>query len=171
MWTTIIFIISFVFTLISYIIHNYYHYREYKTGKHKEGKFGKFIELGYVTWILMGIFDPLNLGVSYYIFVPLGLIISVLGIIILSKTLGKLEKLHEGRGIIKEGIYVKLRHPIYYGTILVVIGIPLIFQTTLTLISSAIWISFMLVWRYWEEKSLTKKFGKEYEEYKKETWF
>ena len=71
--------------------------------------------------------------------------------------------------LVKKGIYARTRHPMYLGIILILIGIPLISSSLLVALYSFITI-LMIFWliRY-EEKHLAKKFGKEYEKYKKET--
>ena len=69
--------------------------------------------------------------------------------------------------IVKTGIYKIVRHPIYSSDIVLAFGIFFIFQTFDVLLC-IIWLSVVLFfWMKLEEKSLIRKFGKEYEEYKR----
>jgi protein-S-isoprenylcysteine O-methyltransferase Ste14 len=73
--------------------------------------------------------------------------------------------------LVKKGVYSKLRHPMYIGIMLMHIGFPIASRSLLTLVSSVIWVSIILSWRYMEEKSLERKFGEKYVEYRKSTLF
>ena len=59
----------------------------------------------------------------------------------------------------------------YLGIILLHVGFPLAAKSLLTLLSAIIWVPLILMWKYWEEKDLGEKFGKEYREYKNRTFF
>ena len=78
---------------------------------------------------------------------------------------------HESEHLVTEGIYSRVRNPMYLGTILIHIGFPIAAKSLLTLISAVIWIPLILVWKYVEGKQLERKFGQEYLEYKKQTFF
>jgi protein-S-isoprenylcysteine O-methyltransferase Ste14 len=70
--------------------------------------------------------------------------------------------------IIKSGTYSIVRHPIYSADIVLGIGIFL-FIPRIDVIISIMWMIFILLfWMKLEEKSLEKRFGKEYLEYKKQ---
>ncbi len=77
---------------------------------------------------------------------------------------------HEPGELITAGIYSKIRHPMYIGFIIWIIGFPVYMNAGFTLASAVIWIPQFLYWRRSEEKQLEKKY-KEYPEYKKRTWF
>jgi protein-S-isoprenylcysteine O-methyltransferase Ste14 len=72
--------------------------------------------------------------------------------------------------LITKGIYSKIRHPMYLGFILWLIGFPLIFGAFTSLILSLIFIVNILFWRYLEEKELKERFPS-YNDYKKKTIF
>ena len=73
--------------------------------------------------------------------------------------------------LVTEGIYSKLRNPMYFGIILMHIGFPLASRSLLTLLSAAMWTILIFLWKYMEGKDLEKKFGAEYLEYKRRTFF
>jgi protein-S-isoprenylcysteine O-methyltransferase Ste14 len=76
----------------------------------------------------------------------------------------------QGQGLATKGLYSKLRHPMYYGFILWVLGLPIFMNSLFALASALIWIPQFLYWGISEEKELEKKHA-EYKEYKKKTWF
>ena len=72
--------------------------------------------------------------------------------------------------LITAGIYSKIRHPMYLGFIIWIIGLPMFTNAGFTLASAIIWIPHILYWKSSEERQLAKKY-KDYQEYKKRTWF
>lgn len=67
-----------------------------------------------------------------------------------------------------EGILSKVRHPIYLGTILLLIGFALFDPRVPTLISVSCMFLYLPFGIYFEEKKLIKQFGQKYLDYKKE---
>ena len=70
----------------------------------------------------------------------------------------------------KRGIYSKIRHPMYSGFIIWIIGLPIFMNSLFTLASATIWIPQILYWRITEERQIEKKY-KDYQDYKRKTWF
>ena len=68
--------------------------------------------------------------------------------------------------LIQHGIYKYVRHPIYFGTILVFLGIPLILTSLYGLATMALVIPLFLNRIRMEEKLLIEEFGAEYERYR-----
>jgi protein-S-isoprenylcysteine O-methyltransferase Ste14 len=69
--------------------------------------------------------------------------------------------------VITKGVFGIVRHPIYLGSILLYAGF---IALTLSLASFAIWlviVAFYYVLSQYEERLLTERFGKEYEDYMK----
>jgi protein-S-isoprenylcysteine O-methyltransferase Ste14 len=88
------------------------------------------------------------------------------------RTLGRFFTAHlrvnEGRRLIKEGIYRKLRHPSYFGMIFSFIGLPLAFCSLYGLIYMVVvGIPGILFRINLEERFLIGEFGEEYVEYRK----
>jgi protein-S-isoprenylcysteine O-methyltransferase Ste14 len=77
----------------------------------------------------------------------------------------------EANKLVKTGIYKKVRHPIYLFGLLFLLGIILIAQMFPLILILAIIIALQIKRINNEEKVLTEKFGNEYLEYKKQTWF
>lgn len=74
------------------------------------------------------------------------------------------------RGLMTKGIYSKIRHPMYYGGILVYVGAALFFKSWLGLGLTLFLVIPILFWFIKKEEGLLyEKFGKEYPLYKKKT--
>lgn len=71
--------------------------------------------------------------------------------------------------IVTVGVYARLRHPIYSADLALAWGV-FFFLPELKIFLSVIWLTAVLLfWLKLEEWALIKKFGSEYEEYKKRT--
>ncbi|HVB86277.1 MAG TPA: isoprenylcysteine carboxylmethyltransferase family protein [Candidatus Dormibacteraeota bacterium] len=64
-----------------------------------------------------------------------------------------------------QGIYARMRHPRYVGSLLAIIGACLLAGTRLTWIVSAVWAVLMLVSILLEEREMHARFGAAYVEY------
>lgn len=69
--------------------------------------------------------------------------------------------------IIKEGVYSKVRHPIYSADIVLGWGIFFFYPDVRFLIGAHLFMFVLLFWMKREEKALTEKFGDDYIEYKR----
>ena len=70
--------------------------------------------------------------------------------------------------VIKKGVFRLVRHPVYLGAILLILGL-LVYSLSLS--ASGVWIVIILFYIHisrHEEKLLLRKFGKAYEDYQKE---
>ena len=77
---------------------------------------------------------------------------------------GKSENIEK---IMTNGMYSKIRHPLYLGIIIMNIGVALAFGVVLTFIFSFISIVHWIMTAIAEEESLLKKFPEEYAQYQK----
>jgi protein-S-isoprenylcysteine O-methyltransferase Ste14 len=126
---------------------------------------------GYFAWGLMVFWDPIKIDVSGTVVFWLGMVMVVLGILLLIVSTVTKRGFGEIDHLVTKGIYTRIRHPMYLGLILIHIGFPLGMGSLLTLASVVIWIPLIILWWYWEEENLEKKFGKEYSEYQKRSFF
>jgi len=104
----------------------------------------------------------------------IGMLITITGVIIwiiARITLGKYFTMSTiPKGLITNGIYSKLRHPMYYGGILIYIGGGLFFRSIVGLIFTVILILPMLIYFAIEEDKLLRlKFKEKYSNYKLKT--
>ena len=77
----------------------------------------------------------------------------------------------EGQKIIKNGIYKYIRHPGYFGELLIFFGLGFVTYSLLGILGAFI-VSLIIYFGEVipEEKYMLEKFGKEYQEYMKETF-
>ena len=119
-------------------------------------------------------FGLFNYNLGYYI----GFALFIIGIIlqgIAEATLGKyyLPSIGtvEGQKIFKDGIYKYIRHPGYLGEIIIFFGLGFVTYSLLGILGAFILSLIVYVGEVIpEEKYMLEKFGKEYEEYMKETF-
>jgi protein-S-isoprenylcysteine O-methyltransferase Ste14 len=169
-----IFISAFIVCFISYALHTYWHFQVYKGVDFKQRGIlfnvitHLIVFVGYFAFGFMIFSDPLQ--------VKMHIVIRMIGFITaLSGALIGLLATKEKKGyqeldyLVKTGIYSKLRNPMYFGLVLMHIGLPLAFGSMFTLLSAFIWIAQLFLWKHWEEQILEKKFGSAYIDYKKKT--
>lgn len=107
----------------------------------------------------------------------LGLVMATYGIFIIREAfreyhtaafLGLANPDLESVRLVREGLNRYVRHPLYSGSLLIVVGL-VVFLPTITNILVAVWV-FVYTWIgiKLEEKKLSETFGKEYDQYKKE---
>ena len=77
-------------------------------------------------------------------------------------------EVRESHKLVKEGPYRYLRHPAYLSNLMEYLGVSLIANAYYTLIGVlVIYLPLNLIRLYLEEKELIRKFGEEYEDYRK----
>lgn len=100
-----------------------------------------------------------------------GISLAVFGMVVFLSGLFTIKTLESYDGdLITTGIYSKIRHPMYMGFILWLIGFPIYFGASFSIVLSLPFIANILFWRYLEEKELEKRFPG-YPDYKKTTIF
>jgi len=72
--------------------------------------------------------------------------------------------------LVTHGIYSKIRHPMYWGINLTFIGLTLIYSEIWFMVLSTIIIIYFFVRMRRENKYLLATIGKEYQNYKRNTW-
>jgi len=135
---------------------------------------GDIIPLSMTVFSVYVIYTYFSLSLSNI----LGLILVITGLSFwwLGKiTIGKNWDVCYGKPKVKElvthGIYSKFRHPIYYGAILVFIGLTILYKETIFTILSLTVTLVLLKRIHLENRYLIKKLGKRYLRYKDKTWF
>jgi protein-S-isoprenylcysteine O-methyltransferase Ste14 len=78
----------------------------------------------------------------------------------------------ENELLIKTGPYKYIRHPVYLGMTIALLGIPIILKSWIGIIAVFIFFLPSEIYRAkLEEKTLSKKFGKQWDEYLKRSGF
>ena len=148
--------------------------------KVKGTKLAKWTGIAFSLTYLLLIFG--TIGEYFLISRGINLWISGIGIVVVGVriwlkwwamlTLGKYWSVHieirEAHKLIKDGPYRYVRHPAYLSNLLAYLGIPLIANAYYTLIGVfLIYVPFNLIRLHLEERELIRKFGEEYEDYRK----
>jgi protein-S-isoprenylcysteine O-methyltransferase Ste14 len=120
-------------------------------------------------WFSMNFNDPFRIVLPLWVRYG-GLSLFVLGVFLFLFSHMGLKGVKGGEKLVTNGIYSKIRNPMYIGFIIWIIGFPTFMGSIITLATSGIWIAHILYWKSVEEKELEEKF-EEYKEYKKRTWF
>jgi protein-S-isoprenylcysteine O-methyltransferase Ste14 len=124
----------------------------------------------WASWFALCSLDPINIPIAGIIRYA-GISLAVTGLIIFLTGLLTIKTLESFEGdLITNGIYSKIRHPMYSGFILWLIGFPVYFGGVISLVLAFIFMMNVLFWRYLEEKELEKRFPA-YLDYKKTTLF
>jgi protein-S-isoprenylcysteine O-methyltransferase Ste14 len=100
-----------------------------------------------------------------------GIALVAIGMIIFFTALFTIKSLENHDGdLITKGIYLKIRHPMYLGFILWLIGFSIFAGALFSFFLSFLFIANILFWRNIEEKELETRFVA-YKDYKKKTLF
>ena len=105
-----------------------------------------------------------------------GLLLFIIGLVIqlvawrtLRQSYSWTLEIKEGHRLIKHGIYKHTRHPIYLGTIMRIIAIPLFLSSLYGLLSMSALIPFIFYRIRVEERMLIEEYGNEYRKYMENT--
>jgi protein-S-isoprenylcysteine O-methyltransferase Ste14 len=124
----------------------------------------------WISWFLLCRYDIFKVNLPDIIRFT-GLLLSVVGLVAFLAGLFTIKTLESYEGdLITTGIYSIIRHPMYLGFILWLIGFPIFFGSYFSMILSLLFIANILFWRHLEEKELEKRFSA-YLDYKKKTIF
>jgi len=74
-----------------------------------------------------------------------------------------------GKGLITTGIYKRLRHPIYAGSMLILWGEPHLLDTANGLLLLLLFTTYFVIGSYMEERRMVRQFGEEYRTYRRRT--
>ena len=168
-----IFYIFFAICFISYMFRTFFHFLENrKSNLVKSKRIYPMISIAmfflWFSWFAMAFNDVFEMTLPYWLTYT-GLVLFLTGVVFVVLSHTKI-KGFQSKALLRSGIYSRIRHPMYLGFILWIIGFPIFLQGLLTLASAFIWVPQILYWKASEEKKLEKEY-KEYEEYKKKTWF
>jgi protein-S-isoprenylcysteine O-methyltransferase Ste14 len=174
---TLIFYILFGVCFVCFAIRTAYHVlvnRESRLAENKRVITVLFVIMFFLwfSWFYISFNDPYEMNLPswarYF-----GLAIFIIGVLlfILAHTIFRpLARGQETDKFVTSGIHSKIRHPMYLGFIIWIIGFPMFMNAPFALASAIIWIPHILYWRLSEERQLEKKY-EGYHEYKKRTWF
>jgi len=109
-------------------------------------------------------------NISNVLSLPIGIFLFILGWIIIIFAffkIGVIPSLRKKSNLITSGIYSVIRHPIYSGTLISVLGWTILFKSIISMIYFPLLCIFYLVGIIIEEKGLIEEYGDQYLAYKK----
>ena len=164
-WTSVCLI-----SLILRTIYNTLKFNKRPIAQNKKVTVGTYIIMGifWFSWFQMCFSDPVKTDLAEWIRYT-GLALFVGGLLLIVFSFLEIRGIEPGE-FAKSGIYSKLRNPMYLGFIIWFISFPVFLESLITLISSVVWISFHIQWKWVEEKELQQE-NPAYRDYKKSTWF
>lgn len=117
--------------------------------------------------------NQFSLNKSYLILSIILMIFSILTLVFALGALGRYYTPSEvPKGLVTNGIYSKIRHPIYFSIEILLIGLSLFFTSLIGLILTIVILVPLHRYRIKREEGLLfKRFGKKYLEYRRNTWF
>ncbi len=122
------------------------------------------------SWVVLGRFDPVHL-----LFLLMVRWVGLLAVLVAAglslSGIIKLRGLENIDHLVTDGIFARIRHPMYTGFILWIAGWAIFYSGTASLGLAALCISKILLWRSFEEASLLKRYAGAFEEYRRKTWF
>jgi protein-S-isoprenylcysteine O-methyltransferase Ste14 len=166
-------IVGAALCLLSYILRLAAHVSRYRKGAVRlDSRFlPVLIFVGYFGWGYWCGADPVKMNIPSSVSVPAGVALAVTGIGLFLYSEMKKHGVGAQEDLVTDGIYSKIRHPMYIGLVLLHIGFPFIFKSFIACMSTILWAAFIAVWTYYEEKNLERRFGRKYIDYRRQTWF
>ena len=147
-----------------------------ESGRIKEGNRPAFIIVFFAmgglwaSWLLLCPEDPNHLGLPVVVKMS-GQLIAILGTLLAVGALIQLRGLEGIDHLVTRGLFKRLRHPMYLGFILWIIGWGTAHDAAAGLAIGLPALASILWWRHLEDRRLTAQFGDAYREYKRSTWF
>jgi len=126
--------------------------------------------LMWASWFSLCPLDPFRVALPDPVrWVGLGVVILGVGLAISGMVqLGGLENINH---LVTTGLFSKLRHPMYTGFILWILGWALYHGAVVSLVMGLVGMGNILYWRQLEEENLESWYGEDYRRYRQGTWF
>jgi protein-S-isoprenylcysteine O-methyltransferase Ste14 len=126
--------------------------------------------LMWISWFNMGPLDLWRLALPNIVrWVGLGLVIAGMGLAI--GAFVQLRGLENIDHLVTTGLFSKLRHPMYTGFILWILGWAIFHGAVVSLVVGFVGIGNILYWRRLEDRNMEEMYGEVYKEYRQKTWF
>jgi len=124
----------------------------------------------WVGWFAMCPLDPVPLPLPTAVRWT-GSALVVAGWILALGALGQLRGVENIDHLVTTGLFARLRHPMYTGFVLWIVGWALFHRAVVSLVIGSIAILNVLQWRLLEDAKLEASYGERYRTYRKSTWF
>lgn len=129
-----------------------------------------FLFVFLVVWIVDSFFFHYVLNLSgliwLFVTVPLGVVFFAFGVYLVRKSEAVVFSNEEGK-VIDAGVYGWVRHPMYLGELLILLGFTVATLSVLSLVVWVVYFVFLDRMAAYEEKDLTRILGQQYIDYRK----
>ena len=124
----------------------------------------------WASWFSLCPLDPVRFALPDIVrWMALSMVIVGLGLAIGGVV--QLRGVENIRHLVTTGLFSKLRHPMYTGFILWILGWATYHGAVVSFFLGLLGIGNILFWRRTEEENLESRYGPDYREYRKKTWF
>jgi len=121
----------------------------------------------WVSWVILSLVPQAMMPLPLSIAILFGLFLSLIGIAMFFEAKKELKGFREPGKLVTTGLYGRVRHPMYLGWMLVLLGFPLVFRAVLAFIVSIFLSAILVLWAYVEERELELKYGDEHRSYRR----
>jgi protein-S-isoprenylcysteine O-methyltransferase Ste14 len=124
----------------------------------------------WLTWFAMPVYDPLPLRLPAALkWAGLGIVIA--GWLLAIGALIQLRGVEDIQRLVTSGLFSRVRHPMYTGFILWILGWPMYYGAPVSLAVGLLGVASVLWWRALEEEAMASRYGETHRLYRKRTWF
>ena len=121
----------------------------------------------WISWVILSLVPQAMMPLPLSFAILFGLFLSLIGIIMFFEAKKELKGFREPGKLVTTGLYGRVRHPMYLGWMLVLLGFPLVFRAVLAFIVSIFLSAILVLWAYVEERELELKYGDELRAYRR----
>jgi protein-S-isoprenylcysteine O-methyltransferase Ste14 len=122
------------------------------------------------SWCFMCPLDPWHINLPSVVKLT-GLVILIIGSGIALGGVIQLRGVENIDHLVTSGLFSRIRHPMYTGFILWILGWVIFYGAATSLIVALVCIGNILYWRQIEEENLLSAYGEAYLRYRMKTWF
>lgn len=127
--------------------------------------------IGALAWLLMVITTRGTLALAWWVGLVIGLPLVAVGLWLHAVGIRDMRRYRAEGALVTRGVYAKLRHPIYYGWVVVANAMPLVALSWLGLVTAPVWCVIVLAIALLEERGLRVALPPgEYDAYADGTW-
>jgi protein-S-isoprenylcysteine O-methyltransferase Ste14 len=124
----------------------------------------------WVSWFGLCVEDLPDMNLPDFIS-WIGLAIFIIGTFLSFGALIQLRGVENIKHLVTNGLFTKIRHPMYVGFIFWILGWSLYHKALTSLVVGIPGIASVFWWRHLEDKRLEVQFGDDYKHYRLKTWF
>jgi len=124
----------------------------------------------WACWVALCPLDPSQVAFPG-IMRSVGFGLFALGLVLAFGALAQLRGVENIDRLVTTGIFARLRHPMYTGFILWIIGWAIYHEALWSLLAGMAGIGSVIFWRWLEDEDLTVRYGDSYRTYRRKTWF